>query len=132
MSDWWSKDHHWGPSALRRQVLEARTGGRCYSVSDDGSERELGRVIRCEPPSRLVLACHGLTAHGERPPDPALETDIEITFTDGGGVTVVRLEHRALERFGARAWEVRGHLDAVIGWRATPDDFARAFRPAAR
>jgi uncharacterized protein YndB with AHSA1/START domain len=124
MNDWWSREHHWGTSPLKRQVLEAKTGGRWYSVSEDGTARELGRVTACETPRRVVIGCHDLTANG-RVPDPALETEIEVTFSESEGRTVVRLEHRQLERYGDLVSEVRGHLDAVIGWQATLDDFAK-------
>ena len=47
--------------------------------------------------------------------DPDFSTDLEITFTaaqDGG--TVIRLEHRNLERFGAGSEKLVGMLDT--GW----------------
>jgi hypothetical protein len=50
-------------------------------------------------------------------------------FEDAG--TMVHLEHRHLERYGKHVWEVRGHLDAVIGWRATLDDVAKSFTTTA-
>lgn len=131
MDGWWSREHHWGASPLKRQLLEAWIGGRWYSISEDGTEREFGHVIICEPPKRLVITCFQLTPHGGRKPDPSLETEIEITFANEGGGNMVRLEHRHLERYGEHTWEVRRHLDAVIGWRATLDDFAKAFTTAA-
>jgi uncharacterized protein YndB with AHSA1/START domain len=108
-------------------VLEPSAGGRWFSESEDGTERDLGRVVACEPPSRIVIACYELTPYGPHGPDPALKTEIEVMFARDGDATIVQLEHRHLERYGERAWKVRGHLDAVIGWRATLDDFARSF-----
>jgi hypothetical protein len=130
MDAWWSREHHWGGTPLKRQVLEAKGGGRWYSVSEDETEHDLGRVVLCEPPSKIVIACLQLTLHGGREPDTALETEIEVTFAKEGDLTLVHLEHRHLERYGEQAWAVRGHLDAVIGWRATLDDFARSFANA--
>jgi uncharacterized protein YndB with AHSA1/START domain len=125
MNDWWSRAHAWGKTPLERQVLEPREQGRWCALFEDGTSRDYGRVTLCEPGHRIVIACFQLTDY-EHAPDPKYETEIEVTFTAVAAGTLVRLEHRMLERYGAEVWEVRGHLDAVVGWRATLDDFAKS------
>src|SRR5262249_57741620 len=80
-------------------------GGRWYERGDDGSTCDWGRVLSWEPPSRLVLSWD-ISADWQ--PDPELKTEIEIRFiADGKDRTRVELEHRRLDRFGARRDEMR-------------------------
>jgi hypothetical protein len=46
---WWPREHHIGKSPLKRAVLEERPEGRWYSVCEDGSECDIGRVLSWEP-----------------------------------------------------------------------------------
>ncbi len=123
IGQWW-RGHPTAPP-LRGAVLEARPNGRWYNVLGSGEEYELGRVLACEAPFRLLLGMFQLMHTGR--PDPVLETEVELTFRDAGQEqTLVQLEHRRLERYGSAVPEVRGHLDAIIGWQATLNDFADA------
>jgi uncharacterized protein YndB with AHSA1/START domain len=71
-------------------------------------------VLAWDPPRRLVLAWQ-LTADWKY--DPDFVTEVEVTFTSSGPKqTVVVLEHRNLERFGATAAELRKMIDAETGW----------------
>ncbi len=58
-------------------------------------------MLAWEPPGRLLL---GWQIDSKFAYDPALLTEVELTFAavEGGG-TLVTLEHRNLERFGADA-----------------------------
>jgi uncharacterized protein YndB with AHSA1/START domain len=73
-------------------------------------------VIAWDPPRRLVLAWQ-LSADWQF--DPALVTEVEIEFVaDGPDATLVKLEHRNLERMGAKAETVRASIDSEGGWTA--------------
>jgi hypothetical protein len=53
MDGWWSRDHHWGASPLKRQLLEARIGGRWYSWSTatlSATEAKHGRSVDTSMP----------------------------------------------------------------------------------
>ena len=107
---WWPRQHHIGTSPMARAVMEPRAGGRWYAISQDGSECDTGRVLVWEPPRRVVLAWQ-ITADWKY--DPDFVTEVEVTFTpQGAKKTLVVLEHRDLERFGAAAettsWVVKG------------------------
>jgi uncharacterized protein YndB with AHSA1/START domain len=121
---WWPRQHHIGQSPLKRAVLEPRLGGRWYSVCEDGSECEVGKVLSWEPPERLVLAWQ-ITAHWQY--DPSFVTEVEVLFiAEGPRRTRVELEHRDLDRFGAAAVELRERIGAASGWGLILESFARA------
>jgi uncharacterized protein YndB with AHSA1/START domain len=40
---------------IAESVFEAKVGGRIYDRGVDGSECQWGRVIACDPPSRLAF-----------------------------------------------------------------------------
>ena len=121
---WWPREHHIGTSPLARAVLEPCAGGRWYSVSQDGSECEVGKVLAWDPPRRLVLAWQ-LTAKWQY--DAALVTEVEVTFTaEGPKRTRVALEHRNLDRYGIAAPEVIKAIDSPRGWQLTLEAFANA------
>jgi uncharacterized protein YndB with AHSA1/START domain len=61
--------------------------------------------------------------------DPALVTEVEVTFTViGPKQTRVDFEHRHLERFGAAAERLRGEMDK--GWGQIFDEYARTAEAA--
>ncbi len=122
MDGWWPRGHHVGTTPLRRQILEPKLGGRWYSVQEDGSECDIGKVLAWEPPARLLLAWQ-LTAEWRY--DPGLVTEVEVTFTaEGPKATRVALEHRNLERFGEAAGKLRSGIDSPEGWGHMLERFA--------
>ncbi|MFI5232035.1 MAG: SRPBCC family protein [Gemmatimonadales bacterium] len=123
---WWPRQHHVGKSPLKRAIIEAAPGGRWYSICEDGSECDIGRVLVWDPPHRLVLSWQ---ITGEWKFDPAFVTEVEVTFTpDGAARTTVVLEHRNLERYGAQAAAIRESIGADTGWGLIVKNFAEAAR----
>jgi uncharacterized protein YndB with AHSA1/START domain len=121
MITWWPKEHHIGRSPMANCVVEPKVDGRWYEICEDGSECEWGKVLAWDPPHRLVLAWQ---LNFEFKFDPALITEVEVTFTPlGPNRTQVDFEHRNLERFGASAAGVAGAMDA--GWGQILESFAR-------
>jgi uncharacterized protein YndB with AHSA1/START domain len=95
-------------------VIEPRVGGRWYECGDDGSTCDWGSVLVWEPPSRLVLSWD-VSADWQY--DPELKTEIEIRFIAvGEDGTRVELEHRKLDRYGARRDEMRRIFDTEGDW----------------
>jgi hypothetical protein len=78
-------------------------------------------VLAWEPPTRLLL---GWQINRNWGYDPALVTEVELTFAPAEDVgTLVTLEHRNLERFGA---EPARHAEKIRGgWPTEPTEFAR-------
>jgi uncharacterized protein YndB with AHSA1/START domain len=71
-------------------------------------------VLAWDPPSRLVLSWD-ITADWQY--DPDLKTEIEIRFiAEGKDATRVELEHRKLDRYGARVAEMRRIFDTEGDW----------------
>jgi uncharacterized protein YndB with AHSA1/START domain len=112
IGEWWHKEHCLSKGTpLADVVIEPRAGGRWYEKGADGSEQEWGRVLAWEPPHRLLLAWQ-LTREFQY--DPDFETTVEVTFEERGPVTIVRFEHRDLERMGEGAVETLEAMDG--GW----------------
>lgn len=94
ISAWWPADHTVSGVTGLDVVLLPGVGGRIFERTPDGVEHDWGEVTVWEPPHRL-----GYFWHLRR--DRADATEIEITFTDRDGGTVVAIEHRGWDRLGA-------------------------------
>jgi uncharacterized protein YndB with AHSA1/START domain len=96
------------------QWIEPQVGGRWYERGDDGSTCVWGRVVSWEPPSRLVLSWD---INADWQPEPTLNTEIEVrSIPDGENATRVELEHRHLDRYGARREDMRRIFDVEGDW----------------
>lgn len=121
IGNWWPKGQTPGKSPQAVVIVEPHAGGKWFERDMEGNETQWGKVLEWEPPGRLVL---GWQLNTQWRYDPALLTEVELTFTHAeNGGTVVTLEHRNLERFGADA----GMFIASIttGWPARVADFVR-------
>ncbi len=125
---WWPREHHIGKSPLKELLLEQRSGGRWYSLCEDGSECDVGKVLSWEPPGRLLLAWQ---INADWKYDPEFVTEVEVTFSVLGlNQTEVVLEHRDLERFGEKAAELRKMIGSATGWGKIMDEFAKCSEAA--
>ncbi len=89
---WWPKSHtvSGNPSAI---TFEPRTGGQILEHAG-GQEHPWGTVLEWDPPRRLRYLWHLFFSPGEA-------TEVEVTFSDRGGRTAVRLVQQGWERLGA-------------------------------
>jgi len=115
MGTWWPLSvYKIGKANAVDAVIEPRVGGRWYECGDDGSTCDWGRVLLWEPPSRLVLS-YDINADWQY--DPDLKTEIEVRFiAEGESATRVELEHRKLDRYGARRDEMRRIFNTEGDW----------------
>jgi uncharacterized protein YndB with AHSA1/START domain len=122
---WWPlATHKIGKAKAVEAVIEPRVGGRWYERGDDGSSCDWGCVLAWEPPARLVLSWD---INADWQYDPNLKTEVEVRFSaDGKGGTRVELEHRKLDRYGARREEMRGIFDSEGGWTGLLTSFTGA------
>ena len=125
MGAWWPLAHYKiGRSDAVDAIIEPHVGGRWYERGVDGSTCDWGRVLLWEPPSRLILSWD-IDANWQY--DPELGTEIEVRFApDGASGTRVELEHRRLDRYGARRDEMRRIFDTEGDWGRLLAMFARA------
>lgn len=125
MGTWWPLAHYKiGKAKAVDAIVEPRVGGRWYERGEDGSTCDWGTVLAWEPNSRLVLSWD-INADWQH--EPALKTEIEIRFIqDGSDATRVELEHRRLDRYGARRDEMRRIFDTEGDWGRLLGMFAQA------
>ena len=120
---WWPASHSIAKSPQKDAIIEPRLGGRWYERGEDGSTCDWGTVLAWEPPARLVLSWD-ITADWQY--DPKLKTEIELRFVaEGKSLTRVELEHRRLDRFGARRDEMRRIFDTEGDWGRVLEMFGR-------
>lgn len=120
MTTWWGSRTP-APKPAVAVIVEPHAGGRWFERAADGEETVWGRVLAWEPPHRLLL---GWQLNSQFVYDTDLLTEVEIVFapTAAGG-TLVTLEHRNLERFGAEATEMGRKVGA--GWPRQLGQFAQ-------
>jgi uncharacterized protein YndB with AHSA1/START domain len=124
MGTWWPLAvYKIGKANAIDAVIEPYQGGRWYERGDDGSTCEWGTVLAWEPYSRLILSWD-ISADWQ--PDPTLKTEIEVRFiANGNNTTRVELEHRHLDRYGARRDEMRRVFDTEGDWGRLLASFAQ-------
>lgn len=108
LTSWWPhKTHSLSKGGAASVVMEPKTGGKLYEVSDSGERQEWGTIVSWDPPRGLVTTWHpGM--------DPLKATEVEVRFTAVPEGTRVDLEHRNWEKLGAKAAEAREGYDK--GW----------------
>ena len=117
---WWPKQTSVGANPHVDVVIEPRTGGRWLELDAEGVETQWGHVIAWEPPARMLLAWQ---LNSQFTYDADLITEVEVNFTaTGQGGSLVTLEHRLLERFGADAEKIAAQLGG--GWPTMLGHFA--------
>ena len=126
---WWPASHSVSKSPQKAAIIEPKLGGRWYERGEDGSTCDWGSVLVWEPPSRLVLSWD-ITADWQY--DPALKTEVEVRFVAEGKGTRVELEHRRLDRFGARRDEMRRIFETEGDWGRLLALFARVAEGSAK
>jgi uncharacterized protein YndB with AHSA1/START domain len=110
---------------IEQIVIEPHEGGRWYTRHEDGSQTHTGYVASWEPPDRVVITWQ---IGADWRYDPELVTTIEVRFeAQGPKRTLVRLEHRDLERFGPAAARMREMFEGPGAWNATLSAYASAF-----
>jgi len=121
MAAWWPRGKTIGKKPHVTVVMEPHAGGRWFERDAEGTETHWGKVLAWEPPGRLLLAWQ---INSQWAFDPDFLTEVELTFAPAaGGGTLVTLEHRDLERFGADAAAHAATLDG--GWPTLLGGFAQ-------
>lgn len=122
---WWPGSHQIGPGPAIA-VLEPQVNGRCYSLAEDGTQSDWGRVLEIEPPSRFRFAWL-LTPDWQFQPDADRASEVTVTFTPlSPSETRVTLVHAGFERYGdaAGAASMRDQVDSAGGWSLLLDLYA--------
>ncbi len=120
---WWPHQFHTGRAEVAEVVLEPRENGRWYERGVDGTECDWGRVLRWEPPHRLLFTWQ-INGSWQFDPDPAHASEIDVRFTaNGPAETTVVVEHGCFDRLVGG-----GTIDDAIrgggGWVLLLEEFA--------
>ncbi|MEM7094063.1 MAG: SRPBCC domain-containing protein [Actinomycetota bacterium] len=91
MNGWWPKNHSTSGDPDMQVEMQGEVGGAIRERTSAGEVIEWGRVTRWEPPH--VVAYTWFVGSAE-----ADATDVEVTFTEADGTTLVRLVHRGWDR----------------------------------
>ncbi len=83
-----------------RHLPRSEGRGRFYERFVDGDELQVGQVLACDPPDRILFTW--------RSPDWDGPTEVEVRFSPDGGGTRVDVEHRGWERIGPQGEEIGG------------------------
>lgn len=121
---WWPlTTHRIGTQPPETAVIEPQVGGRWFERAPDGTECNWGHVKVWAPPERLVLSW-SITADWKF--DAALDTEVEVRFiSEGADRTRIELEHRHLERYGDKAFTMKGVFDSERGWSGLLNGYAQ-------
>ena len=118
MGEWWPLRTHSIAEADAVGVdFEGRAGGAVWELTRDGQRHKWADIVAWDPPRRIVMAWKP----NLRPVEP---TEVELRFEATEAGTKVDLEHRAWERLGAEAGELREGY--VVGWPRCLQLFAGA------
>ena len=121
IGEWWplkGSPFSYGGDRADKIFLETKVGGRFYERFSDGEEFEVGRVIACEPPTRIVFTW--------KDPNWKASTEVEVRFSPVGNSTRVDLEHRGFDTAGVPREEAMGWGD---GWKMVLAPYVEAANP---
>lgn len=116
IGEWWPlrEGYSYGKGRAKDIFLEPRVRGRFCERFVDGDELQVGSVLTCEPPHRIVFTW---TAAGWE-----ADTEVEVRFTPEDEGTRVDLEHRLFERLGTIAFDIAAQYGG--GWPRVMTAFA--------
>jgi uncharacterized protein YndB with AHSA1/START domain len=110
---WWPRGHRrFERSELQ---LQAEVGGRFFERADSGEEHEVGQVVICEPPHRIVYTWW--------PGAISKPTLVEVSFAQHGNETWVEVRHSEGDSELGDAWPTRVAL-FERGWQHVLTAFA--------
>ena len=110
------REHNLLASPIAETVFEPRVGGHIYDRAVDGSECRWARVLAFEPPHRVVFSWD-IAPDWQLESDPENASEVEVTFTSvTDSQTLVRLEHRNIERHGPSWQNLADGIGGEQGW----------------
>jgi len=91
IGQWWplARGFSYGRERANEIFLDDHSGGRLYERFTDGTEFEIGQVVRCDPPQLIVFTW--------KSPEWEGATEVEVRFSAAAESTRVELEHRGWE-----------------------------------
>lgn len=109
-------EHNLLGARIAATIFEPYVGGHIYDVAEDGTECRWARVLRYDPPHRVVFSWDiGPTWQLET--DTANASEVEVSFLpEAPDRTRVALEHRHLDRHGPGWQNLADGIGRDQGW----------------
>ena len=123
MGEWWPIETHSRSASEHEEVkaerieFQSHDGGQILEHMSNGEVVPWAEVLVWEPPKRFVVAW-------KPHPRPQPPTEVEVTFEEKDGGTLVKLEHRGWERLTEDFAEL--YESYAGGWILTLGRFASA------
>jgi len=123
---WWPREFTWSQDSLVDIGIDGEQGGACFEIGPHGFRCDWGRVLKWDPPKRVVLSWQ-ISPDRLPEPDPSKASEVEVRFdSDGSSPSRVVVEHRGFERHGGGAGAYRAGMER--GWEYLLARYARAVR----
>jgi uncharacterized protein YndB with AHSA1/START domain len=117
IGEWWplAEGYSYAGDRAHSIFLEPVVGGRFFERFVDGDEMQVGTVLSCSPPDRIVFTW--------RSPEWPSDTEVDVRFVPDRAGTSVLLEHRGWERLGPDSEAIAAQW--ANGWPGVLGAFAR-------
>lgn len=122
---WWPREYTWSGEVLDRVAMEVGEGGHCIEWGPHEFRYDWGRVLRWDPPTRLLFTWQ-IGPDRTPQPDPARASEVEVTVAQVGEGSRVTVVHRHFDRHGDGADDYRAGLANPGGWPYMLEAFARS------
>ena len=115
IDSWWPGEYTWSAESLAEIAIEPAENGQCYEIGPYGFSCDWGRVLKFEPPFRLVFTWQ-IGPDRVPQPNPEKASEIEVLFEEGDGDTKVTLIHKHFENHGEGAEKYKEAMNSPQGW----------------
>lgn len=115
LNSWWPKEYTWAGEGLEEIAIEPYENGRCYERGPNGFECDWGRVLKYEPPNRIIFTWQ---IDPDRVPQPNAKkaSEVEVLFEGSDNETELTFIHRNFENHDDNAEAYKEALGSPQGW----------------
>ena len=124
INDWWPKEYTWSQDKLIQIKIESKENGLCTEIGPHDFRCDWGRVVKLISNKKIELKWQ-ISPKREPIPDPGKASDIEIEFTENGGISTMTFRHKNFENHGDGADKYREMMDSPQGWDYILNNYKR-------
>lgn len=125
LHSWWPKEYTWAGDVLERIKIEPKENGRCFERGPYGFECDWGRVLKWNPPHRIIFSWQ-ISPNRVPEPNPEKASEVEIQFKEiSNKATKINFEHRNFDNHGKDAETYKKALNSPQGWPYIIDNYKK-------